>query len=271
MRTPQSTSNDHRTPLQSPRMQTPQVTSNDHHTPDQNRTAHSGRITPPTSPFIAPARRRTFVYSAPFNSPRTSLARPRQDSIMGNVAPAPTVAQSFSQNEGTQPRDAEPYIYIPMPSPPASPEQPQREGRSNILDVAPGLRAGLDRNAQRGRGRGRNRVTRGNRRGRGRGTSRGRITVGCPCQGPGARLSRAEDPSAGCKTIPSCTAELMLERDYVNTYVSQGARLFCSAAMERLAVELDVKNLNRKRSHVFVLLCDEVVGKCCEWLKEFHP
>ena len=185
------------------------------------------------------------------------------------MAPAPTVAQTFSHNEGTQTRDAEPYIYIPMPSLPASPERPQREGPSNILDVAPGLRASLDRNAQRGRERGRNRVTRGTRRGRGRGRSRGRITVGRPCQGPGARLSRAEDPSAGWKTIPSCTAELMLERDYVNTYVSQGARLFCSAAMERLAVELDVKNLKRKQSHVFVLLCDELVGKCCEWLKGF--
>ena len=51
----------------------------------------------------------------------------------------------------------------------------------------------------------------------------------------------------------------MLESDYVNTYVSQEARLFCSAAMERLIVELDVTKLKRKRSHIFVLLCDELV------------
>ena len=53
----------------------------------------------------------------------------------------------------------------------------------------------------------------------------------------------AADPSAGWKSIPSGIVKLMFERDYVNTYVSEGARLFCSASMERLVVELYVKTL----------------------------
>ena len=256
---------------------------------------------PPTSPFVAPLSNNdherhdaTVAPDQSSSAPAQASAVPAQASAVPArpfAAPAqasPAPVPDFHQHSGSMKRSLpfpepmansslvpaisahipEPYIFIPMPSRTPSPlqaqAQPQPSSQPNVEGTNPNSRSTVPRGRGRGkvqarRGRGRGRVSRRGR-GRGRGASNNRTQ--------NAKPKQTDDPTAGWTDVPSSTVKLMLEKDYVDTHVSQGARLFFSAAMERLTVELDVKKLKRSRSNVFVLLSDELVNKCCEWLNE---
>ena len=131
-----------------------QYASNDQRTAGENQRQRSLRISPPNSPFTAPGAQKTFVYSTPFNLPRTAVSPQAEESVAGNLPSTDAYLQSSLHNEEIQARRPDPYIHISLPSLTPSPDRPNADGPPNIVDVAPGLQASLQRNIERRRGRG---------------------------------------------------------------------------------------------------------------------
>jgi hypothetical protein len=120
--------------------------------------------------------------------------------------------------------------------------------------------------ALRGRGRSVGRV-----RGRARGSVGGRVTGirRGSRGGSGASAGIRKDPSSGWRKSRALSAEtLVLESVFLREVFSDKARLFGASAVEKLEVELNVRELPDTRAGHVALLMNDVLQKCMVWLNE---
>lgn len=59
-----------------------------------------------------------------------------------------------------------------------------------------------------------------------------------------------------------------LQSSFFDTAVSERARLFCSSAMSRLEVELNMRELAPTRAGHVVLFARQTLSQCMQWLNE---
>ena len=108
------------------------------------------------------------------------------------------------------------------------------------------------------------RRVRGGQRGRGISRDRGSRKRG----GVGA-ANRRSDPTAGLKKEVVTVRTVLGENTFLDSYITQRVQLFVTSAIQRLKLELDVKNLTCSGENVMVLLIDEVIQACLKCLNEF--
>lgn len=118
-----------------------------------------------------------------------------------------------------------------------------------------GVTVALSRRRGRGRGRGRGSA------GRGRGRAREQRTARATING--------RDTTQGWRTSQVIGQRLMLEDDFVSEVIGEGARLFCSSAMDRSEIERVVPQLEPTRAGNMVLFMDELLHTCMNWLNEY--
>ena len=113
------------------------------------------------------------------------------------------------------------------------------------------------------------RSTRGRSSGRGRPLARRRAGGRAAGRGRGGRAKRDAAAHTEGWRIQSVTEQpVKLENDFTNSVLSERARLFSRAALERMKTELQVRQLHQGRSSYVVLFRDELVRKCSLWTNE---
>ena len=113
------------------------------------------------------------------------------------------------------------------------------------------------------------RSTRGRSSARGRPLARRRACGPAAGRGRGVRAKRdAAAHTEGCRIQSVTEQPVKLENDFTNSVLSERARLFSCAALERMKTELQIRQLHHARSSSDVLFCDELVRKCTLWTNE---
>ena len=77
------------------------------------------------------------------------------------------------------------------------------------------------------------------------------------------------NPTTGWRLELVASDSIISESEFLDSYVTQRVRLFMISALQRLNLELDVRDMSKGRTDVLVLFIDEVLQSCRKWLNEF--